>query len=240
MIAKDQSYIVTIKTVKFPNKYTNIIQKIVRKHGYDLDQAKRLAVNVLKLSDLYNSRKTQGNIWADSGALVAYLVYFFPLNYLRVQRALRLSSQIGYWRELRHWYEFGSGCGTAFLAYLDLALSPVDHAHFIETSPEANALMKNLLLAAHDIDLKNIQWSLHPPSQWVDNNNKYFIASYSLNEISELPKWVQQCENIFIVEPSLQKTTRHLMTLRQQLINHNYYVWAPCTHQESCPLLTHS
>jgi len=42
-----------------------------------------------------------------------------------------------------------------------------------------------------------------------------------------------------LIEPSLREKGRTLMELRQSLLAKGFFAWAPCTHQESCPLLGH-
>jgi len=43
-----------------------------------------------------------------------------------------------------------------------------------------------------------------------------------------------------VIEPSTQDDGRRLMEVRQELIDKGFHIWAPCTHQGKCPLLTQS
>ena len=43
-----------------------------------------------------------------------------------------------------------------------------------------------------------------------------------------------------ILEPSTSQDGRKLLETRRLLLEKGYSIWAPCTHQLNCPLLTHS
>lgn len=66
------------------------------------------------------------------------------------------------------------------------------------------------------------------------------IFSYSLTEVSDLPKSWNQFEAVMILEPSTSQDGRMLLKLREELIKNGFHIWAPCTHQQSCPLLNES
>ena len=66
------------------------------------------------------------------------------------------------------------------------------------------------------------------------------MFSYSLTEVKDLPKDWQTFEALMILEPSTSQDGRKLLEIRSQLIKAGYHIWAPCTHQKACPLLTHS
>jgi hypothetical protein len=73
----------------------------------------------------------------------------------------------------------------------------------------------------------------------------------SLNLLSELPKekrlpvvegllrnYLHKWGKILILEPALQKTTRELMELHDEIIERNSgVIYAPCLHQAACPML---
>ena len=193
----------------------------------------------MELSEHYNSRVISPNIWTSSQRTAAYLVYFFPLNYLRITRAMLLAKQVGFWREPRHWIELGSGNGAAFLAFLDNISIDLTGADFIELSKEANLLMYEFLKQLNAFDLKKCTWHNQPLPLKVSQQS-LFISSYAINELSQFPLWAGTCKDHFIIEPSLQETTRQLMNWRQKMLESHHYAWAPCTHQEYCPLIKHS
>lgn len=227
--------------LSFPEKYTPIIEKQLNRMGYSLNDLKTLAPAVIQLSDLYNSRQIPESLWQKPIWMAAYLIYFFPLNYLRAVRSIKLAQQMGFFRDITHWLELGSGCGTAFFAYLDtFASHNLKEATFIETSPHANQLMKEIWRELNYEKNFASLWLHHYPANYKATDLSLFITSYALNELQELPTWLNQHKNIFILESSLQQQTRQLMNLRQKLLDQNYYAWAPCTHQEACPLVSHS
>jgi hypothetical protein len=67
-------------------------------------------------------------------------------------------------------------------------------------------------------------------------------CSYVLTEIQNQKdwKWLLDCKNVFILEPSTQVDARPLMEFRSLLLKEGFFILAPCTHQKSCPLLKHS
>jgi ribosomal protein RSM22 (predicted rRNA methylase) len=66
------------------------------------------------------------------------------------------------------------------------------------------------------------------------------VFSYALTELTDLPEWAYDCEALMLVEPSTQQDGRKLSVLRDKLLSKGYHVWAPCTHEGPCPLLTQS
>ncbi|MCB9026259.1 MAG: hypothetical protein H6625_08085 [Bdellovibrionaceae bacterium] len=227
--------------IAFPEKYTKIIEKLLSQFAYQLNDSQKLATAVLELSDIYNSRQIPSNIWKKPNWVAAYLVYFFPLNYLRSLRALLFCKQVNFANITTEWWELGSGCGATFFAYLDHAPKlTFKKANFLESSTQANEIMKkiwNELPESHSI---KVHWH-HETSAFLDpSGDSMFVASYSLSENSQIPTWAYNCRHLLILEPSLQEESRKLMNLRQHFLSKKFHVWAPCTHQEACPLLTHS
>src|SRR5690606_37548020 len=60
--------------------------------------------------------------------------------------------------------------------------------------------------------------------------------SYSLTEIKNPLELLLPFDHLVILEPSTQKDSQSLIDLRDLLIQNNYEILAPCTHQMSCPL----
>ncbi len=238
--------------LKFPDKYTKIIDQLLSQIGYDLDKPHRLAKAIIGLSNEYNTRNLSANIWASPEKTAAYLCYFFPLNYLRAQRVFLQLQEVGFWNlNHQHWLELGSGCGTAFLAYLDmnessdLSINLVATATFVESSHAANKIMEKILEGTQTsrhlkIRRPKAEWKISMPNNQTLEKSTLFVASYSLNELTSIPAFIQNSENLLIIDSSLQEQTRKLMKLRQDLISKDYFAWAPCTHQDPCPLLLHS
>jgi ribosomal protein RSM22 (predicted rRNA methylase) len=241
-------------TYTFPDRYTPILEKCLNDLGFSLSDKNKLANAVIELSNKYTSTESKTNVWSSKSHCAAYLAYFFPLNYLRVLRTLNQLHEREFWSlEIENWWELGSGSGAAFFAYLDFLndskvniLSKIKTANFYDTSNEAHKLFKQIL----DLNYPNIHincnWSSEPNIK-TPVKKTLFVASYSINEILvnsslnfSISNLLSKFEHLMIVDSAQQVVVRDLMKLRKQLIEMNYKVWAPCTHQNNCPLLIHS
>lgn len=200
---------------------------------------KKIAESVLKLSDFYIDRPDGTTPWDKDFCQIAYRYYFLPLNFLRCRRVVEKGEQVGFFQGLTHFIDWGCGPGTA-----SLALSNSN-----ELRP---TIRKQILIDQSPVPLssfQDLQGSLILPERTADISLKKYldqkersclIFSYSLTEVSELPRGWEQFEALMIVEPSTSDDGRKLMELRGQLIAKGYSMWAPCTHQLSCPLLVES
>lgn len=69
-------------------------------------------------------------------------------------------------------------------------------------------------------------------NEWNDLKNKVsFIQALMEDQLEKNGK-------LIIIEPALQKTSRDLQLVRDEILalNREHHVWAPCLHQEGCPL----
>lgn len=200
-------------------------------------EPKALAAQVKKLSDLYIRRGDNlSGIWQDRKLAQAYIAYFLPLNLLRLKNVYREAKKIGFFSGMTEVVDFGSGPGTAELAAHDEGLDFTNWI-FIEKSLDAQFWHKQLL---RDLNLPSNNRNWAPSMEGRSSPQTLVIASYSINELSEWPSWMLEAEALMIVEPSNQEVSRRLQIKRQELLDHGYYAWAPCTHQKKCPLLEHS
>ena len=193
-------------------------------------QWRELALAITELSNHF-IQQSGPTPWETERLQAAYLGYFLPLNFARLAAVFHEASQLGF-----QWQtpviDIGSGPGTAHLA----ALSLLPHS----------ALWKSWEVSTHAIDLHqkilgqknsdNVEWLQKQPSF----KKSTVIASYALNEWPNWPQTLLEAEQIIIVEPSTQMAGRRLMEFRQKLIDQGFHIWAPCTHQQLCPLLTES
>jgi ribosomal protein RSM22 (predicted rRNA methylase) len=181
--------------------------------------AKRLAEDVLRLSDFYIQNPTQKTPWDQAWAQRALLVYFWPLNAARTHRVIQKLHQVNFFDDVQNFLDFGAGTGTA--SWLLKELNSVQ-------SLESSAVPQ--------------KW--FPDLNWTKETQPHLktctFFSYSLTELNQLPSWVEMGGSLVFVEPSTQSDGRQLLELRKKLLSKDYYVWAPCTHQESCPLLEKS
>ncbi len=181
---------------------------------------KSLAEDVLQLSDFYIHNPDSPTPWEKEWAQRAGLVYFWPLNTLRL---LKIKSELinqNFFQNLKYMLDYGAGVGTASWALQDQFPKP----QLFERS--------------------SIPQRFFPNFHWIEKPqvgpHSLTVFSYSLTELESLPDWIFESEALLIIEPSTQQDGRKLLELRQQLIEKNYFIWAPCPHQLACPLLSQS
>ncbi|MBY0314821.1 MAG: small ribosomal subunit Rsm22 family protein [Bdellovibrionales bacterium] len=220
------------KIYSFPEKYQAKIERALAKLGYSLNQPSKIAECVLSLSHFYQEggRETP---WSKTQSQVAYLSYFFPLNYVRHLKILDEAKSHIPKNTTAPVLDFGFGLGSSRLALLDSDwITPQTPYTAIEKSGAAKELYG--FLESSPI----LQWTAAYDS--TPNSRSWGVMSYSLNELATLPRWVSQLDTVLIVEPSTQKIGRNLMALRSTFMEAQFEILAPCTHREACPLLTHS
>ena len=67
------------------------------------------------------------------------------------------------------------------------------------------------------------------------------LLSYVLNEVELWPEIPKSVKRLVIIEPSTHQAGRRLLKWRdEKLASQEWYAWAPCTHQQPCPLLNQS
>lgn len=212
----------------FPAVYQHKIESLLNEYGHSLDRPKSIAAAVLKLSDHYQE-KQRITPWGNSDFVAAYAAYFFPLNYVRSLKLWTEAKRVGFPKNFSRVLDFGCGLGSAVLAGRDLsAWNEPTALHGVDHMAEPVRLLQKYFAA-------DVQPAL--PSSF---SKTLGIFSYSWNELPEEPPWFMKLDHIFIAEPSTSLHARRLMTLRQRLIDNGYFIWAPCTHHEACPLLTQS
>lgn len=204
------------------------IAALLQNHQLKLSDSKKLADSILKLSDFYIQNPMAETPWNEKWCQVAYISYFFPLNYFRAQRVMNHLEKLKFFSEIKSVIDFGSGLGSASLALQEI--HPKMQFKFIETSPKA-------------ADLHRQYWPQN--SHWKNTYQKedradLVIFSYSLTELKAPPSWVFDFPNILIIEPATHQDARLLMKNREIFLNKAYHIWAPCTHHKECPLLKHS
>ncbi len=229
--------VVKVNRFEFPESYQPVLEELIANCGQSLREPKKLARYVQSLSEAYITRSNP-NPWSTKSSTAAYLAYFFPLNYLRVRRALQQSRAAGFSIEVERVIDFGAGCGSATWALLDELdeFSP-KHIYFIERSPQARGLIE-AFLEAHNFSGR-YEFTDQLSSQAIESAD-LVMSSYSINELGKSVDFLFETSRGLIIEPSSQNESRELMGLRADLIDKGYSIQAPCTHQLSCPLLKHS
>lgn len=179
--------------------------------------AKRLAEDVLHLSDFYIHNPQAPTPWDQSWAQRALLTYYWPLNTIRLQKVLDELKAVNFFSEIENFVDFGAGPGTA------------------------SWLLKDLKIPVTALEVSPVPQKWFPELNWSQKSNfrknTCVIFSYALTELNDLPEETKNCDSLLIIEPSTQADGRRLMELRKKLLSQGYSVWAPCSHQEACPQL---
>ncbi len=201
------------------------------------DQITQLAADVLRLSDYFIENPSAQTPWNENYCQNAYRNYFLPLNYLRAAGVIQRGLQVNFFAGFQSTIDWGAGPGTASYAVADILKDQISNQILIEKSSTALKKFSDL----HDRLIR-------PESTTVLSlkdlncvpNRTLLIFSYSLTEMTSLPPNWDQFEGLMILEPATSQDGRKLLALRQTLIEKGYFMWAPCTHQNLCPLLTES
>jgi len=217
-----------------PDYFQDLIEYKLAGLGFSLENPKPLADAIKQLSDFFINNPKSVTPWHQKWAKAAYLAYFFPLNWMRAQAVVKEGQRFDFFKDTNSYLDFGSGLSAYSFLLHDIGITKgvcVDH------SVEALHMHENLV--KHSKQPLSIRW-YDSFNGVVDPKTQVGIFSYVFTELEKLPKWCLQMESLIIVEPSTQDDGRHLMELREFFLDYDYHVWAPCTHQDLCPLLEHS
>lgn len=195
----------------------------------DLADSKKIAEAVLRMSDFYIKNPQAKTPWQENWCKIAQIAYYLPLNYLRNQAVFTNAEEVGFKIHSKHLVDFGAGLGAGSSVWSHRA-----HIIYCESSGSAKEFLE-----AH-FNPTSSRCEFRSENELEALNSFSSLFSYSLTEQTALPKWALNSENLIIVEPSTQEDGRKLLKLRALLQSQGYFIWAPCTHQKPCPLLTHS
>ena len=225
-----------------PAHYDERVRLALKKRGYSLDQPKLLAEAVKKLSDFYLENPSSPTPWDDVWAQVASLVYFFPLNYSRSALVAREAERLGFFEGVNALIDDGSGMGSGILAFKDHLKSQERSLVSWQARDVSHDALK-LLKELDQVDEAKIQTHVvHGVERSAHDHygSTALLASYVFTELHHLPKEWLKYDNLILIEPSTREDARRLQAERPKLMEHGFEIWAPCPHQEDCPLLIHS
>lgn len=217
----------------FPNDYEAPLRRELAALGYDLAQPAKLAQAVLDLSDFYLQRPDDSTPWSEPWAQAASLAYYFPLNYARNAAVALEARRLGFFEGLSEIEDIGCGMGSGLLAFYDT--HPFQKARGSDLSDKALELCQALHHDRTRLDLR-----IQNTEMASRESQGLLLASFVLTELPEIPKHWYSAEALAIIEPSTQTDARRLQAYRKDLLSHGFEIWAPCTHQDDCPLLIHS
>ena len=150
--------------------------------------------------------------------LGAYLLWWWPQTYLKIQAALRLAPIPPGPRIL----DVGSGPAPAALAALD---SLGGEAVCFDVSEPALAEARALGIARTARELPRESFDLT-------------LAANVLSELEDPAAFVRRLTGtVVIVEPALRETGRTLLGIRDALLREGWFAAAPCLMQQPCPAL---
>ena len=217
------------RIAEIPTELEKQIQEALKSLHVGLQDVGRISESILRLSDFYIQEPTSPTPWKESWAQIAYLSYYLPLNFLRARAVVDEGQRLGFFNDLRNLIDFGSGLGSG-----SLSLTKIASHLYIERSKVAQELHAKLLVDSGH----HRAWQTEAPAQLTGQTLSIF--SYSLTELHKLPRWALESEALMIIEPATRDDGRKLLDLRSELTNAGFHIWAPCTHQGNCPLLTQS
>lgn len=224
-----------MRRIGFPTHLQTRTLRLIEELGYTTSRPSELSTAIKRLSDFYIQNPMGATPWHERWAQAAYLSYYLPLNYARVSAVAREAVRSGFFSGLKSMIDFGSGPGTAQMAIMELT-SEFESALCVDRIREPLELHKKL--AGED---SRLRWRTDLPSTVLPvRNSRLAVFSYALTEIERLPAWAIESEAILFIEPSTRQDGRKLLERRKELLADGYYAYAPCTHQNMCPLFENS
>lgn len=233
-----------MKILSLPQELEVWMDSQLKDLSSSLSQAHALAQVIKQMADFYIENPQAPTPWSESWCQKAQLAYYFPLNFLRNLRVFQELQSLHFFQEPFHWYEIGAGLGPSLDAFLQVqqnnpASVPQEKllgVHLLETALSAKNLYQQRLQKNYS-GIKP-QWLTQIPKALPPHS--LLVMSYSFTELEEIPEWIWSADSIIIIEPSTREDGRRLLQLRAQALQIGFHAMAPCTHNQACPLLTHS
>lgn len=175
-----------------------------------------------------------------SAAVAAYLQVRLPATYAVMRQVWdRLRAQAPDWQP-RTLVDLGAGPGTASLAAVE-AFDSLEQLHLLESEARMRQAGQKLL-AAGPAPLPAAHWQAGrlPAADWPEAD--LACLSYVLNELtpSDWPllfdKLASRHAVLVFVEPGTPQGFEHLRQVRSRFLQTGWQVWAPCPHQQPCPM----
>ncbi len=190
--------------------------------GFSTRQPQKLAEAILKLSDWYNSQPEPLTSWQNPSVQAAYLAYFLPLNMARLRAVYFEGEQLGFFKPYKRWVDIGSGPATLLHALPQVSAT----IELVESHKNAQSLAQNTLPG------RKLNWT-----QTISGTPQSLaVLSYVLGETPSLAEVMASFGAIMILEPSTREAAPRFQKMRSALLAQGFHLWAPCPHQELCPL----
>lgn len=198
------------------------------------------------LSESYTGEvKIDGSHVLSSDHVRAYLLYYLPLNAVKVHHLLKLVSDQFQDKSELSILDYGCGPGTASLAAA-LTLNQKIAIHGVDKSAHMREGAKGLLTAlSHK---RPVSFVL---DQTLPEHNPKFDIIFACNVLNELTAEEQRYFLVYalealsekgvliVLEPGTLRATRMAMEHRDSIVElfPSAIPFYPCTHTKSCPLL---
>lgn len=205
------------------------ISLVLKNWDLSLYDSKKIADAILKMSDFYIAHPEAPTPWKEVWCQIAQLAYFLPLNSLRAQAVFAEAQARNFPLSEMELLDFGSGLGAGSWPWINNFQGSLV---FAEKSPEAQRL--------HQRILDSQKWEGR--ARWIaekdirSSKDRTALFSYSLTELSNVPDWAYDCQSLILIEPSTRDDGRKLLEKRKDLLSKGFSMWAPCPHQQGCPL----
>jgi len=211
---------------EIPVKLEVAINENLGTYDLSLSDSKRIAAAVQWQSDFYIENPNQQTPWKEQRAQIAQWAYYLPLNFLRNLAVLNELKSVVPLDQFETAFDYGAGLGASSWALRQMGFKGPITMFDRHTIPPSAA-------AAVSADFV---------SQFEPRNYRAHLGifSYSLTEIPNRNDLLNQFSYVVIVEPSTQTEGRRLSETRKFLIENDFEILAPCTHQGACPLIAHS
>lgn len=217
-----------MKVYQLPQNLSLWIEKHIKWLGFNMAKPQILAKAIMKISNDYQDALSV-TPWGQPEAFAAYLAYFFPLNYIRIQKVMDELQFWNFWEGSEQFLDFGCGPGTLTKALLNQAPHSLKNIVGLDSYSE---------LGSYFLDVPRsqtqVQFAKDRPN--IKGKGSVLGASYVLNELKEIPNWFFDFEKLVIVEPSTKQAFPKLLDLREKLIEKGFSIVAPCPHHHTCPL----
>lgn len=208
-------------------------------------ELKEVAGGVRQLSlGLTRERQLAGARYMDDPRLLgAYLLFYWPVSYAQARQAIGELP-----RRPREALDLGSGPGPLAFAALDAGAGSVTCA---DRSKAALALARELATEAEEA-LGTREWDPERSARLPEGTFDFISMGHVLNELfGKGPAAIQRRADLaekalaqlrrggtlLVLEPALRETSRHLLEVRDRLVERGYAVRAPCLWRGSCPAL---
>ncbi len=259
-----------VKNLTVPEDFLAHLEESIAPLGFSLKEPQKLAQAVLKLSDFFIrgvNPHSHDDYWKDPGHHAAYLAYFNVLNYVRSRSAMAEVRKTRFLLDARRVMDWGCGAGAASMALATECSAILPAIKITGTDRSSVAIReyaKWLKFMNVDVNtnLGDLKLSDALKAESQSSYTDTLIFSYVLNELDAheshvggmprgqetghagqaygYPKIPDHVQRLIIIEPSTNQAGRKLMLYRDKMIEQGWFAWAPCTHQEFCPLYNQS